>query len=242
MRKPLLSLILSALLAPALAAAQEPAAEDTPNIDPFEPINRGIYRFNDVADKYVFRPVAKGYNFILPQPARTGVANFFDNWTYPVTIVNGFLQGKFDQGVRDTTRFVFNSTFGVFGLFDVATAGGLPENHEDFGLTFGHWGVPQGPYVVIPILGPATARSGVGILANVQVNPVVQMENSSVRDKLLILWFIETRAALVGPDETINDAFDPYLFVRDAYLQNRRYLLEGAPAEDSFFDEDFEDF
>ena len=102
MRKPLFPLLLAALLVPALAIspamAQTPADDDTPNIDPFEPINRGIYRFNDVTDRYVVRPIAQGYNFVLPQPARTGVANFFDNWTYPVTIVNGFLQGKLDSG------------------------------------------------------------------------------------------------------------------------------------------------
>jgi len=238
MRKFLLPLSLAALLLP----VSVPAQNDADNIDPFEPINRGIYRFNDVTDRYVVKPIARGYNYVLPQPARTGVANFFDNWTYPVTIVNGFLQGKFDQGVRDTTRFVFNSTFGVLGLFDVATPSGLEENREDFGLTFARWGIPQGPYVVIPILGPATARSGIGILGNIQVNPVVQMDNSSVRDKLLILWFIETRAALIGADETIEDAFDPYLFLRDAYLQNRAYLLNDSSQEDVFFEEDFGDF
>ncbi len=234
----LLAALCSCALLPLAAAAEESAAD----IDPLEPLNRGIYAFNDTADRYLFRPVGKGYNKVLPQPVRTGIGNFFDHWTYPVTIVNGFLQGKMRQGTEDIMRFVVNSTFGVFGLFDPATQGGLPKNQEDFGLTFARWGIGQGPYIVLPILGPSTARDGIGILANVQVNPVVQLDNSSARTKLIILWFIESRAALIGPDEVVRDAFDPYLFVRDAYLQNRRYLLEGETADDAVFDENFEDF
>ena len=236
----LISLAATAWLAMTPIAAL--AAEDNNNVDPLEPVNRKIYAFNDTVDRYFFRPVAKGYNFVLPQPVRNGVGNFFDHWTYPVTIVNGFLQGKFRQGTEDTVRFVFNTTFGLLGIFDPATAGGLPKHTEDFGLTFARWGIPQGPYVVIPVLGPYTARSGIGILGNIQVNPVVQIDNSSARTKLIIAWFIESRAALIGPDETVQDAYDPYLFMRDAYLQNRDYLLNGSPEDDAFFEEDFEDF
>lgn len=234
------ALAIVALLAAASISAQ--AEESQKNIDPLEPLNRKIYAFNDVADRYVFRPTAKGYNYVVPQPVRTGIGNFFDNWTYPVTIVNGFLQGKFRQGTEDTVRFVFNSTFGLLGFFDPATKGGLPRHTEDFGLTFARWGIPQGPYVVLPILGPYTARSGIGILGNIQVNPVIQVNDSSARTKLIIAWFIESRAALIGPDETVQDAYDPYLFLRDAYLQNREYLRNGPPADDEFFEEDFEDF
>jgi phospholipid-binding lipoprotein MlaA len=211
------------------------------NVDPYESINRKVYAFNDVADRYAIRPVAKGYNFVLPQPVRTSIGNFFDNITYPITIVNGFLQGELKQGTEDTVRMLVNSTFGVLGFFDVATKGGLNKHEEDFGLTFGKWGIPQGPYVVLPILGPNTLRSAVGIPANLQLNPVVQMSNSSVRSKLLILWFFETRAALVGADDTVFDAYDPYLFLRDAYLQNRAFLLNGGATDDSIFEEDFGD-
>jgi len=236
----LISLAATALLSitPIVALAEA----DNNNVDPLEPVNRKIYAFNDTVDRYFFRPVGKGYNFVLPQPVRNGVGNFFDHWTYPVTIVNGFLQGKFRQGTEDTVRFVFNTTFGLLGLFDPATKGGLPKHTEDFGLTFARWGIPQGPYVVIPLLGPYTSRSGIGILGNIQVNPVVQLDNSSARTKLIIAWFIESRAALIGPDETVQDAYDPYLFMRDAYLQNRDYLLNGSPEDDEFFEEDFEDF
>jgi phospholipid-binding lipoprotein MlaA len=236
----LTSLAATALLAMTPIAAL--AEEDNNNVDPLEPINRKIYAFNDTVDRYFFRPVGKGYNFVLPQPIRNGVGNFFDHWTYPVTIVNGFLQGKFRQGTEDTVRFVFNTTFGLLGFFDPATKGGLTKHTEDFGLTFARWGIPQGPYVVIPVLGPFTARSGIGILGNIQVNPVMQIDNSSVRTKLVIAWFIESRAALIGPDETVQDAYDPYMFLRDAYLQNRDYLLNGSTEDDAFFEEDFEDF
>jgi phospholipid-binding lipoprotein MlaA len=216
--------------------------DEQKKIDPFQPINRPIYKFNDFTDRYLLRPLGTGYNDILPRPARNGIANFFDNITYPVTIVNSLLQGKFRQTGSDIVRFAFNSTFGILGFMDLATGQGFPRHDEDFGQTFAVWGIPQGPYIVIPLLGPSTFRDGIGILANVEVNPLVQMDNSSVRDKLLILWAIETRAALIGPDEAVRDAFDPYLFVRDAYLQNRKFLIEDSTtSEDEYFD-DFDDF
>ncbi|NND53565.1 MAG: VacJ family lipoprotein [Gammaproteobacteria bacterium] len=226
-----------ALFAP-LAAADE----HEKNIDPLEPVNRIIYGFNDGLDRFILRPVGKGYNAVLPKPVRKGVGNFFDNWTYPITIVNGYLQGKFRQGTEDLGRFAVNSTVGLLGLFDVATGLGLEQNKEDFGLTFARWGIGQGPYVVLPLLGPATARSGIGLIGDTAINPVAQLNDSSVRDKLLILWFIESRAALIGPDEVVQEAYDPYLFMRDAYLQNRAFLRGEATTDDEFFDEEFDDF
>jgi phospholipid-binding lipoprotein MlaA len=219
------------------------STKEQPNVDPFEPVNRVIFSVNDIADTYVLRPVARGYNWVTPEPARNGIGNFFDNLTYPVTIVNGLLQAKWGQAGSDSLRFLMNSTFGLLGFMDVATDAGLEAHNEDFGQTFAHWGIPAGPYIMLPLFGPRTARSGIGTLFDVQVNPLVQLSNTSVRDKLLILWFIESRAALVGPDEAIRDAFDPYLFLRDAYLQNREFLInDGAQTEAEFFDEDFEDF
>ena len=179
------------------------STKEQPNVDPFEPVNRVIYSVNDVADTYVLRPVARGYNWVTPEPARNGIGNFFDNLTYPVTIVNDLLQAKWGQAGSDTLRFLTNSTFGLFGFMDVATDAGLERHDEDFGQTFAKWGIPAGPYIMLPLFGPRTARSGIGTLFDVQVNPLVQLSNTSVRDKLLILWFIESRAALVGPDEAI---------------------------------------
>jgi phospholipid-binding lipoprotein MlaA len=241
---PLYLLLLSAVLLNAGCASRKASKpESEPNVDPLEVINRPIYKFNDVTDRYILRPVAKGYQFITPNVVETGVSNFFDNITYPITIVNGFLQGKFKQGFADTGRFVVNTTIGLLGLFDPATPIGLERHEEDFGQTFAKWGIPAGPYIVVPLLGPRTVRSGIGTFADTQVNPLILYSNTSVRDKLLILWAIESRAALIGPDKLVFEAFDPYLFVRDAYLQNREFLInDGVLNEtDEGFDDDFDD-
>ncbi len=163
--------MLTALGLTLLASGCATADSSARNVDPFEPINRPIYRFNDIADRYVLRPVGRGYNYVLPQPVRNGVGNFFDNITYPVTIVNGALQGKFSQAGWDSIRFLMNSTFGILGFMDLATREGLPKNNEDLGQTFAVWGIPAGPYIVLPLLGPSTVRDGIGILGNVRVNP-----------------------------------------------------------------------
>lgn len=245
----------AALLAAAFlgtGCASRNAVQSEPNPDPLEAINRPMFKFNDVADRFVIRPVAWGYRKIFPRPIRTGVSNFFDNLTYPVTIVNQFLQGKFAMGFRDTGRLLLNSTLGFAGFLDPATDAGLRINEEDFGQTMAVWGIPQGPYLILPLLGPRSMRDAVGIPVNVLVNPVMQWPNSSQRSKLFILWTIETRAGLIGPDKAIREAFDPYLFVRDAYLQNREFLIyDGNPPEadlgdfedefDENFGEDFED-
>jgi phospholipid-binding lipoprotein MlaA len=238
----LLLLQLGCLLPASVNAEEEP----TKNSDPLEAINRPIYHVNDFADRYVLRPAGKGYNFVVPKVARTGIGNFFDNITYPVTIVNGLLQGKGAQAWDDTLRFFINSTFGILGFMDLATGQGLVRHDEDFGQTFAKWGAPQGPYIVLPLLGPSTVRDGIGILGNLQVNPLVQMDNSSVRDKLLILWAVETRAAFIGPDKMMREAYDPYIFMRDAYLQNREFLImdkdsNSDAATEEYFD-DFEEY
>jgi phospholipid-binding lipoprotein MlaA len=241
--RPTRMLLVPILLGSLLLFQSAHAADEKPkNIDPFEPINRPLYKFNDITDRFILRPLGKGYNAILPQTARNGVGNFYDNITYPVTIVNSLLQGKFRQSGSDLLRLLMNSTVGILGFMDVATGQGLPRHDEDFGQTFAKWGIPQGPYIVIPLLGPSTFRDGVGILGNVRVNPLVQYDNSSIRDKLLILWAIETRAALIGPDEAVREAFDPYLFVRDAYLQNRQFLINDSTTPVDEYFEDFDDF
>lgn len=225
--------------------ASNPAREQGEAYDPFEPVNRTVYRFNELADKYAMRPVAKGYQTITPSVVRTGITNFFDNISYPVDIINALLQGKFRQGGRDTARLAVNTTIGILGFMDPATNMGLIKHDEDFGQTFGAWGIPQGPYIVVPIFGPRTIRSGVGDLAGVYVNPQFQIFNSSVQTKLNIFWLVHVRSTLLGFDEEIQRAFDPYAFVRDSYLQHRQYLLyDGEPPEPDFdfSDEEFDDF
>jgi len=233
---------LCALMCAMLALAScTRAPNNTPSEDPFEKINRPIYKFNSGVDTFILRPAAVGYEFITPQFFRTGVSNFFDNLTYPVTIVNDFLQGKLVQGLQDIGRFAINSTLGLAGILDPATAFGLKQNEEDFGQTFSVWGIPQGPYIVLPLLGPSTVTSSVGILANTQVNPVMQWPNSSVRSKMFILWTVETRQSLLTIDEAVRQSFDPYLFIREAYLQNRRFLINDGQLAGESFDDDFDD-
>ena len=214
--------------------------------DPFEPVNRVTFKINDYGDKYVLRPLAKGYETVTPSPIRKGISNFFDNLSYPVTITNDLLQGKLTQSVADTARFVANSVFGIGGFFDVARYAGLEKHNEDFGQTFGVWGIPEGPYLMVPLFGPRTMRHGVGNLADSLVHPQTRFDNSSVRTKVNLFYFVQQRSTLLAFDEELERAFDRYAFVRDAYLQNRRYLRhDGDPPEAELFledDDDFEDF
>lgn len=233
--------IFTALVMILCGCASNQVADEQEIYDPFEPVNRAIYGFNEVADKYVARPIAKGYQFITPSIVRTGVTNFFDNLSYPVDIINAVLQGKFKQAGLDTSRFVINTTVGVLGIMDPATGAGLAKNDEDFGQTLGVWGVPQGPYLMVPFFGPRTLRSGAGNLADLYVNPQLRIFSSSVQTKVNIFWLVHQRSKLIGIDEEVQRAFDKYAFVRDAYLQNREFLLyDGNPPLDDF-ELDFED-
>lgn len=236
------SLICIWLLLAAGCASQGATGQNEVN-DPFERVNRGIFAFNDFADTYVMRPIAVGYEWLLPGVARTGINNFFDNISYPVDIVNALLQGKFRQAASDSARLGINTTLGFAGFLDPATAAGLAKNNEDFGQTLGVWGVPDGPYLVIPFFGPRTMRSATGDLVDIQINPQFHLGSSSIRTKVNILWLIHRRSTLLGVDQEIKRAFDRYSFLRDSYLQNRNYLrYDGSPPEDdSFFDEEFDE-
>jgi len=234
------SLALLALLAGCATQGPENGVND-----PFEKINRGVYAFNDVADRFVLRPVAKGYEKVLPRPARTGIGNFFDNLLLPISIANDLLQAKFFAAGRDTGRLLVNTTVGLGGLFDPATEIGLLAPDEDFDQTLGVWGVPEGPYLVLPLLGPRTVRHVGGGLTDALLNPLIQLRNDKVRWTGVIVYAIDQRARLLAADEAVREAFDPYAFVRDAYLQNRRYrVYDGeVPAEEElFYEEDFEEF
>jgi phospholipid-binding lipoprotein MlaA len=226
--------------------ASRNGSEKPHNPDPFEPVNRVTFKFNDVADTYVLRPIAKGYQTITPSVVRTGINNFFENLGYPIDIVNAFLQGKFKQGFSDTGRFLMNTTLGLAGFLDPATDAGLVKHNEDFGQTLGVWGVPKGPYLVVPFFGPRTVRSGAGNLVDIQYAPQFNgLFSSSVQTKVNLFWFVHERSTLLGVDEEINRAFDKYAFLRDAYLQNRRYLrYDGNLPDDELgdgFDDGFDD-
>ncbi|MCL4722506.1 MAG: VacJ family lipoprotein [Gammaproteobacteria bacterium] len=241
-KRPALTLCAALLLAG--CATQGTVSTTEPN-DPFEPVNRAMYKLNDLGDRYLLRPMAVGYERALPLQIRSGVRNIFSNLLYPVTIVNDLLQGKWAQTGRDGARFVVNSTIGLAGIFDPATRIGLTENDEDFGQTLGKWGVAEGPYLVIPVFGPRTVRDGVGSLADLPLTPFLAVfgDETSVRLGAYVLYSVDGRSRLLDVDQQVFDAFDPYAFVRDAYLQNRRYrVLDGNVPEDAdLYPEDFDD-
>ncbi|MEO7387681.1 MAG: VacJ family lipoprotein [Gammaproteobacteria bacterium] len=229
-----------AILSVAGCASQK-AARPTEAYDPIEPVNRAMYRFNDLGDRYLLRPVASGYARALPPQLRSGVQNIFSNLIYPVTIANDFLQGKFRQCGRDGARFLLNSTVGIAGIFDPATRVGLAKNDEDFDQTLAVWGAGQGPYLMIPIFGPRTLRHLVGDTVDSPLTPFLNFAQGDVTVTLgaWLIYQVDSRSRLLTADEQIFEAFDPYIFVRDAYLQNRRYLaLDGnVPEDDSYLDD-----
>lgn len=206
------------------------------NPDPYEGMNRKVMAFNDGADRMVLKPLAKGYVKVTSDPVRRSVSNFYDNFAYPITILNQFLQGKGRLGFSDLGRFVVNTTAGVLGLFDVGTKIGLEQHQEDFGQTLGVWGVSRGAYMVIPLWGPVTTRSGVGDIASFYTHPARLIEDDTIRYGLFIGDVIQTRASLLEAEELITG--DRYLFIRDAFLQRREFLVtDGEIEEDPFFDD-----
>lgn len=240
MRAPLrLGLLLAALLAGgcAHAPAEDPA-------DPLEPVNRAIYGFNETADRYVLRPVAKGYEAAVPDLVQAGIGNFFSNLFYPTTLVNDLLQLKFQMFAQDFSRFVLNTTFGLGGFVDVATRGGLPENDEDFGQTLGHWGVGEGWYLMLPLLGPSDNRDLIGRVGDAFTNPV-NYGDGEANYVLSAVHAVDRRADLLDADRFLAQQLDRYVFVRTIYLQLRQNkVYDGQPpAEDYGFDdpEDFEE-
>lgn len=198
--------------------------------DPLEPVNRKIYRFNEAFDRYTTRPLAKTYREYTPSPVRRGIGNFFDNALYPVTVVNSYLQGKFLQGSSDLARFAVNTTAGVVGLFDVATPLGLEEHDEDFGQTLGVLGLGQGPYLMLPFIGPSSGRDLVGAGVDQFANPLNLIDDDTTRIALQAVYLIDLRAGFLGFDRSVRRAFDPYILIRTAYLENRRSEVhDGKP-------------
>lgn len=223
------------------------AVESTSANDPLEPVNRAIYTFNEKFDRYIFKPVATGYRAVLPQPVRKGITNFFGNLREPAVMVNNVLQGKFKNAASDLGRFVTNSTLGVLGVFDVATHFGLERNNEDLGQTLAVWGIGDGPFLVLPFLGPSNLRDGIGIYGDQQLYPPIYMEEQSTAWKLYGLEAVDARARLLDAGDILEQATvgqDPYVFVREAYRQRRRSLIKDGEAatpsqlDPSIFEED----
>jgi len=212
----------------ALASPSLHAAED----DPFESVNRVVFRFNDTLDTYALKPLAEGYQKVTPEVIETGISNVFNNVGDVVVLANDLLQGKFHDAGVDTSRILFNTTFGVLGFFDVATHMGLQRNDEDLGQTLGVWGVPRGPYVVLPLFGPSTVRDTAGRVGDSYLRPYRYINDVPVRNSTWGLNIVETRASLLSVDRMITG--DKYIFVRNAYLQNREFRTEDGQVEDDF--------
>ena len=231
-----------------LAACASTAGKEltNPEADPWEGLNRSIYSFNTTVDRYTLKPIARGYRAVLPQIMRTGVSNFSNNLYTPASAVNNLLQGKPIRMMSDLTRFIMNTTVGVAGFVDVASIAGMEEYNEDFGQTLAVWGVPDGPFVMVPFLGPYTLRDAVAIPANFYLDTLRQVDSSSIRDKLWALRFIDLRYRLLAAEGLLEDSKDPYVTLRESYLQNRRFVIfdGNPPLEDDFYDDfdDLEDF
>lgn len=217
---------------------------EVPDIDPWQAMNRKIYRFNQVADKYAIKPVSDSYVKFVHVSLRNRITNFFVNLGGINVFLNDFLQGKFKQGIVDTTRFLMNSTFGILGLFDVATEFGFRQHEEDFGQTLAVWGVGQGPYLVLPLLGPYTLRNIPGFGFAFFTNPLFLIDDLRVTVPMTTLGLVDLRARSEGAIQFIDEAaVDPYAFTREAYLQRREFLIhDGNPPVDDLFDELDDDF
>ncbi|MFN3580139.1 MAG: VacJ family lipoprotein [Pseudomonas sp.] len=221
-------------LNPALAQEDFDDYSAGANPDPWEPVNRAVFRFNDTVDTYSLKPIAKTYDRFMPKPLNDGISNVFNNLGEPKNFVNNTLQGKpHDAGV-DLARFLLNTMVGGLGVFDVATRMGLQRNDEDFGQTIGSWGVPSGPYVVLPLMGPSTVRdTGARIPEHfARYTPASRIDHVPTRNTTIGTDLVDTRAALLAQEGLIRG--DRYTFVRNAFLQNREYKVRDGDVEDPF--------
>ena len=204
-------------------------------VDPLEPMNRAVYNFNDAADRVVIKPLATVYTEVVPEPARDCVSNVFANLGEVWNGVNSLLQGKGADTLATWTRFAVNSTFGFAGCIDIAShMQGLERRPEDFGQTLGVWGFSSGPYLVLPFFGSSSIRDGIGLAADMTVgSPTNYVEEVRTRNSAQGLRLVSTRANLLQASRTLEGAaLDPYVFVRDAYLQRRQNLIyDGEPPE-----------
>jgi phospholipid-binding lipoprotein MlaA len=208
--------------------------------DPLEPLNRASFALNDGLDRALLRPAAKAYRKVTPDLIETGISNVFSNAKYPVTLVNNALQGKFRAALSDTGRFLLNSTLGLGGLLDPATDIGLERNDEDFGQTFGKWGVGSGPYFVVPLFGPTTLRDGIGAIADDFAEPRSYIERDRTRWTLWAAGNFERRARLLDADALLSRAGDPYALVRSAYLQRREFQVRDGDVPVDDFESELE--
>jgi len=202
--------------------------------DPWEATNVRIYAFNKVVDGWLLRPVAIVYNNGVPTIIRQGIGNFFSNIDDVNVLANNMLQLKIQDAVSDSGRLLINTTVGIGGVIDVASSVGLAKNEEDFGQTFGRWGIGAGPYVVLPFFGPSSVRDSVGMVLDSMFNPIQYHNDDSTRNSLTVLKLIDNRASVLSMENLISG--DEYIFLREAYLQQREYLVSDGAYYDDFDD------
>lgn len=207
--------------------------------DPLEAYNRTMFSFNDAVDKAVAKPVAQGYDAVMPEPGKIMVGNFFSNLDDIIVTANDLLQLKFSQAASDGSRVVFNTTFGLFGLLDITSR--LEKHNEDFGQTLGYWGVSSGPYIVLPILGPSTVRDSVGSYVDSRPSKLRRVTHMRTRNQLYLTKAIDRRAELLEQEKVLDEAvLDRYEYIRDAYLLRRQSLVSDGSRQ-SYLDDDEEE-
>lgn len=236
--KPLLALLSLGFAAPYVSLAQSEQ-----KTDPWQGFNRAMFTFNDAVDRWTLKPLAKTYKFVMPDPLEVGVSNIFSNVMEVPNTINGVLQGDLKGAAHDTGRLLVNTTLGIGGLLDVAQYMNLPEDTpEDFGQTLAVWGVGQGPYLVLPLLGPSTVRDGFGKPVDYYTNPTSYIDHVPTDNTVMATSLISSRARLLELEKSITG--DRYVFIRDVYLQRREFLIHNGEVVDEFGTEDFaeEDF
>jgi len=198
--------------------------------DPVQSFNRAMFAFNDAVDRALIRPLAIGYRAVLPKRIRIGVNNFFNNLRAPTTLLNDLLQGKPKRAQQTVNRFMVNSTLGLLGFVDIASKLGFPAHQEDYGQTLAVWGIPSGPYLVLPLLGPSTARDALGKVPEFYIaDPLWDPDDTAVTVTRFGLRAVDIRSRLLDLDRIVQMQVDPYLFFRETYLQNRqRAIMDGA--------------
>ncbi len=223
-------------------------AQESAEYDPLEPLNRKVHAFNRALDKAALRPLARGYKKVVPLPVRRGITNFFSNLTTPRSALNNFLQGEPREGFNELGRFLFNSTLGLGGFIDVAAAGGMERYDENFAQTLSVWGVPDGPYIVLPFWGPNMASDAFAMPVDYYSDVWTYYDDSSVRSKVWGVRLIDLRYRILSADSILEDSQDSYITIREAFQQNRTFrIYDGDPPsdeefyEDELFDEFFED-
>lgn len=239
MHNSLITLILLGSIAVAhTSAAQQ--AEQSSDPDPWQGFNRAMFTFNDALDRWTLKPLARAYKFVMPDPLEMGVSNVFNNVQEVPNTINGVLQGDLKGAAHDTGRLLVNTTLGIGGLLDVAQHMNLPaDEDEDFGQTLAVWGVGQGPYLVLPLLGPSTLRDGFGRPVDFYTNPTNYIDHKPTEYTVWGLSLLDTRAGLLDLEKNLTG--DRYIFIRDVYLQRREFLINNGEVADDFGTEEFDE-